>query len=89
MVASLSRHASGRARQRGVTEAQVGAVIKYADQCVERGRGTELIWASPRALASLGPKTPEGVDVNRLKNLYVLVTSDEIVVTVYRAAKGR
>lgn len=87
MITNLSRHASERARQRGATQAQINAVVLYADQCTCRGGKAELIWISEEALAGLGPRTPEGVDVDRLRTLCLLVANDETVITLYRAAK--
>jgi hypothetical protein len=87
MMVGLSRHAISRARQRGITEAQLSALAQYADKSVRRGSGTELIWISVRALASMGPRTPEGVDVDRLGKLRLLIANDETGVTTYRVSK--
>jgi len=87
MIANLSRHASERARQRGATQAQINAVVRYADQCIRRSGNVELIWISADALAYLGPRTPEGVDVDRLGTLCLLLANDETVVTLYRVAR--
>jgi hypothetical protein len=74
-------------RHRGMTNALLEAVINYGDRWVRRGRGVEAIWISDEKIRTLGPVTPEGVDVDRLKNLYVLVANDETVVTVVRSRK--
>lgn len=80
----MSRHASARARQRGIRETHVLAVLKYGDRITRRGSDTEAVWLSKAALASLGHQTPEGVGVDRLRNLYVLVSADETIITVVR-----
>jgi hypothetical protein len=82
-----SRHASERAAQRGITNAQLAAVIKYGDRWARRGRGVESIWISKDRFETLAPVTPEGVDVDRLKGIYVLVGTGETVVTVVRTKR--
>lgn len=84
----MSRHASERISQRGITSAQVAAVIKYGDQSAPRGGGTESVWISKDSLVALAPSTPEGVEVDRLRGIYVLVGHDGTVVTVVRT-EGR
>jgi uncharacterized protein YcbX len=81
----LSRHAAERMYQRGATERQIAAVMRHADRSARRGNGTEIIWMSSKALARLGPRTPEGVDVDRVRNLRVLVADDETVVTIVKS----
>jgi hypothetical protein len=62
----FSRHATVRARQRGVLPAQVSALLAHGDMEVRRGSGCYAIWISKRVLRQLGPITPEGVPIDRL-----------------------
>jgi hypothetical protein len=84
VLEALSEHAHKRARQRGIEPAHIGAILTYADRAVHRGGGAEYVWISKTKLSRLGPKTPEGVDCDRLRNLHVLVASDATVITVVR-----
>lgn len=84
-----SHHAAVRGRQRGITPAQIDAVIAYADKEARRGKGWASIWISRRELRRLGPSTPEGVSTDRLHGVTVLQSSDEVYVTVFRNLKSK
>jgi hypothetical protein len=56
-----SSHATVRAQQRGITPAQIDAIVRYADMERPRGEGLVSIWISRTELRRLGPSTPEGV----------------------------
>jgi hypothetical protein len=83
----ISRHAEARARQRGITTAQIAAVLEYGDRSRVGRDGVEVLSLSARFRRALGPATPEGVDTGRLANLYVLVSGDGCVVTNYRGIR--
>jgi hypothetical protein len=79
-----SKHATVRAQQRGVTLAQIEAVIRYGDMEALRGGGCSSIWISKKELERLGPCTPEGVPTDRLQGLTVLESEDATCITVFR-----
>ena len=54
----LSRHASRRAQQRGVTHAQLSVVSAHGDMEVHRGGDCYAVWISRGTLRRLGPTTP-------------------------------
>lgn len=83
----MSRHACARARQRGLSDACVSAILTYGDRTVRRGAGCEAAWISRPVLARLGPRTPDGIDVSRLRNVYVLASPDEEVITIVRSRR--
>jgi hypothetical protein len=85
----FSRHAAIRARQRGITRAQVDAVIGYADMEAHRGNGCASIWISSREFRRLGPLTPEGISTDRLRGLTVLQSDDQACLTVFRNRKSK
>jgi len=84
-----SHHAVVRGRQRGITPAQIDAVIAYADKEARRGSGCASIWISRRELRRLGPSTPEGVSTDRLRGVTVLQSGDQVSVTVFRNLKSK
>jgi len=84
-----SRHGLIRGRQRGITPAQIDAVIAYADKEARRGNGCASIWISRRELRRLGPSTPEGVSTDRLQGVTVLQSGDQACVTVFRNLKSK
>ena len=85
----FSRHAIIRGKQRGITPAQVNAIIGYADMEAPRGNGCASIWISRRELRRLGPSTPEGVSTDRLQGVIVLQSSDHTCLTVFRNRKSK
>jgi hypothetical protein len=85
----FSRHAIIRGRQRGITPAQINAIMGYADMETPRGNGCASIWISRRELQRLGPSTPEGVSTDRLQGVIVLQSSDRTCVTVFRNQKSK
>ncbi|SRR5229473_3885963 len=85
----FSRHGIIHARQRGITPAQINAVLGYADMEAPRGNGCASIWISRRELRRLGPSTPEGVSTDRLQGVTVLRGSDHACVTVFRNQKSK
>jgi hypothetical protein len=84
-----SRHAIVRGQQRGITPAQIDAVMAYADKEARRGNGCASVWISRRELRRLGPSTPEGVSTDRLQGVTVLQSGDQDCVTVYRNLKSK
>jgi hypothetical protein len=84
-----SHHAVIRGRQRGITPAQIDAVMAYADKEARRGDGRASIWISRRELRRLGPSTPDGVSTDRLQGVTVLQSSDQVCVTVFRNLKSK
>ena len=85
----LSRHASRRAQQRGITSAQLSAVAAHGDMEVHRGGDCYAVWISRGTLRRLGPTTPEGVPTDRLKGLTILEGNDDTLVTTFRNARGK
>jgi hypothetical protein len=83
----LSRHATIRAQQRGITPAQLEAIIGYADMEARRGNGCASIWISRKELRRLGPKTPEGISTDRLQGVTVPQSGDQACITVFRNRK--
>jgi hypothetical protein len=81
---SCSRHAMIRAQQRGITPAQIEAIMRYADMECPRGGGCISIWISREELRRLGSSTPEGVSIDRLQGLTVVQGDDDTDVTVFR-----
>jgi hypothetical protein len=49
-----------------------------------RGDGYTVIWISRKKLDRFGPTTPEGVSTDRLHGLFVLLSPDQVLVTVFR-----
>jgi hypothetical protein len=84
----FSRHCMVRSQQRGITPAQIDAVVRYADMECHRGRGCVSIWISRKEIRRLGPSTPEGVSTDRLHGLIVLQGSDQARVTVVRSRRS-
>jgi hypothetical protein len=84
-----SRHAITRAQQRGITSAQIDAVLRYADMECPRGSGCISIWISIKELQRLAPATPEGISIDRLRGLTVLESSDAACVTIVRNRKSK
>jgi hypothetical protein len=82
--ANCSYHATVRAQQRGITPAQIDAVVRYSDMEARRGDGCASIWISRKELQRLGPRTPEGVPTDRLHGLTVLQGGDQVSVTILR-----
>jgi len=80
----FSRHATIRAQQRGITPAQLEAIIAYADMEVPRGKGCASVWISSEGLQRLGPRTPEGISTDRLRGVTVLQSDDQACITVFR-----
>lgn len=87
MASRISQHARQRSRQRGISEAQISTVLRYADRVAHRGNNAEYVWISNRRLNDLTPTTPEGMDAGRLKNVHVLVAADGTIMTVVRTRK--
>jgi hypothetical protein len=85
----LSRHAMTRAQQRGITPAQVDAVLRYADMESPRGGGCVSLWISTKELQRLAPATPEGISTDRLQGLTVLESGDATCVTIFRNRRSR
>jgi hypothetical protein len=86
---SLTQHVTARAQQRGITPAQVDAVVRYADSERPRGGGCVSIWISRRALRRFGRSTPEGVSIDRLLGVTLLQGSDDTCVTVFRDSRSK
>jgi hypothetical protein len=82
-------HASMRAQQRGITPAQIDAVLRYADMEAHRGDACASIWISRKELRRLGPSTPEGVPTDRLQGLTLLQAGDDSCVTLFRNCKSK
>jgi hypothetical protein len=87
--AVCSYHARIRAKQRGITDDQIDAVVRYADREAHRGNGCASIWISRQELQRLGPKTPEGTPTDRLRGLTVLESNDQTCVTVFRNRRSK
>jgi hypothetical protein len=85
----FSRHAMVRAKQRGITSAQIDAIIRYADMECSRGGGCTSIWISRRELWRFGSATPEGISTDRLQGVTVVQGGDEACVTVFRNRKSK
>lgn len=84
-----SNHASKNFRRRGVENATAQAVLVHGDLFSYRGKGVTLIQISKKKILALGGKTPEGIQTDRLKNLCLLVSNDNNIVTAIRPRKGR
>ena len=84
-----SQHAMIRAQRRGITPAQIDAIIRYADMERPRGGGCVSIWISTNELRLLAPSTPEGVSTDRLHGVTMLQSGDEACVTVFRNRKSK
>ena len=86
----MTKHASNRCQHRGFNNARLFAVIKYADRKVHRGRNLQAIWISASRIRQLGPRTPEGVSTDRLKDVCVLrVRGSGEIVTIFRSPKNK
>jgi hypothetical protein len=85
----LSHHAAVRAQQRGISPAQLSAVLTHGDREIRRGGRCYAIFISKETLQRLGPRTPEGVPTDRLKGLTVLHSDDETCVTAFRSERGK
>jgi hypothetical protein len=81
----LSRHATVRAQQRGISSAQLSAVATHGDMETHRGGDCYATWISKEALRRLGPMTPEGVSTDRLKGLTLVQSEDGTLVTAFRS----
>ena len=82
-VASLSRHAERRARQRGVPDGLIDLLLAHADVDAPAGSGCTVLRISRNRLAALRPRL--GAAAERLSNL-ALIWSDRTaqVVTILR-----
>src|SRR3954466_5559493 len=85
----ISRHATARAQQRGISPAQVFAVATHGDMETPRGGDCYAVWISKKTLRRLGPLTPEGVPTDRLKGLTILQSDDDTLVTTFRSERGK
>ena len=85
----FSRHAVVRAQQRGITSAQIDALMRYADMECPRGGGCVSIWISKKELRQLAPLTPEGVSIDRLQGLIILQSEDDSCVTAFRSRRSK
>lgn len=88
-IGSATRHAMKRAQQRGISLTQIDAVTTHADSSRHHGNDVKAVWISKRKLARIGRPTLQGTDIDRLRGLVVLVSSDGKSVTVFRNAKAR
>ncbi len=86
---NASKHASKNFRRRGVENDTAQAVLAHGDLFSYRGKGVTLIQVSKKKILALGGKTPEGMQTDRLKNLCLLVSNDNTIVTAIRPRKGR
>ncbi|OAF12384.1 hypothetical protein AYJ54_06010 [Bradyrhizobium centrolobii] len=80
----LSRHATIRAQQRGISPAQLLAMESYGDREIRRGGDCYAISISKETLRRLGPMTPEGIPTDRLKGLTLVQSEDGTLVTAFR-----
>ena len=80
-------HALRRQSQRGIQPDQVDADLSNAANSRHCGGGVKKYWVSHSRRRSLGARTPEGVDTDRLRGLIVLESSDGCVVTNYRSSR--
>jgi hypothetical protein len=86
---NTSKHASKNFRRRGIENATAQAVLIHGDLFSYRGKGVTLVQISKKKILALGGKTPEGIQTDRLKNLCLLVSNDNTIVTAIRPRKGR
>jgi hypothetical protein len=86
---TLSHHANVRARQRGISPAQLSAIAIHGDMEVRRSGSCHAKWISKETLRCLGPVTPEGVPIDRLKGLTILQAEDDTLVTAFRNAHDK
>lgn len=85
----ISKHAAIRCQQRGLRPQDIRAISGHADICIPRGNGVELVRISKSKLNKMGNKTPEGVDVDRLKNTCLLLAVDNTVITAIHPRRGK
>jgi hypothetical protein len=85
----LSHHATHRAQQRGISPAQLTAVVTHGDMEAHRGGDCYAVWISKQMLQRLGPMTPEGVATDRLKGLTILEGASDILITTFRNARDK
>lgn len=84
-----SKHASKNYRRRGIQNDAANAVLIHGDITSYRGNGVTLFQISKKKLRTMGGRTPEGVQTDRLRNLFLLVSNDNIVVTALRPRRGK
>lgn len=84
-----STHASKNYQRRGVVDDAVQAILVYGDLIAYRGGGVTLIQISKKKLQKMGGRTPDGVQTDRLKNLCLLVSNDNMIVTAIHPRKGK
>jgi hypothetical protein len=85
----FSCHATVRAQQRGISNAQRSAVATHGDMEIHRGSDCYAIWISKETLRRLGGMTPEGVPTDRLKGLTIVQSEDSTLVTTFRSDCGK
>ena len=84
-----SKHASKNYRRRGIKDDAANAVLIHGDLTAYRGNGVTLYQISSQKIRAIGGRTPEGVPTDHLKNLCLLVSNDNTVVTAIHPRKGR
>ena len=85
----LSVHAKIRCQQRGMRNDVIDSILANADSFRCRGRGIEANWISEAGLKKMGPYTPEGASTDRCRNVVVLVSSEDRIVTAGRFENTR
>lgn len=74
-VIQLSRHATARLRQRGVSEALIEALMEHADVEVHVGGGCTALRCSRGQLADPNVRLAVGPDCDRLGSLALVFSS--------------
>ena len=85
----VSKHARTRCQQRGIRQSDIEAIVKYADICIPRGNGAELIQISNKKLKEINARNTEGVKVYHLKNTGLILNENNFVITVMHLKDSR
>ena len=85
----VSKHARIRCQQRGIRELDIEVIYKYADICIPRRNGAELIQISNKKLREIRAHGGEGVTVDHLRNIGLIINDNDYVITVMHLKKGR
>ena len=86
----LSKHASKRAQQRGISRRTMDLVMQRADQHREVGDGCVTCWISRRRCAQLRREGLAAAQIERAVNVVLVVQlADGVIVTTMHGYKAR
>ncbi len=86
----LSRHASKRAQQRGISRQTMDLVMERADQYRDARDGCVTCWISRRQCAQLRSEGLAAAQIERAVNVFLVIQpADGVIVTTMHGYKAR